>query len=78
MSLLLDKKIESDSEGTGILPRVDYHCHISMMEYADLDNPTIVSVTKEEFINDLDEAGIDKAVILSDKNRFTISCKSSL
>lgn len=38
-----------------------------MMEYANIENPTIVSVTKEEFIDDLDDAHIDIAVILSDK-----------
>lgn len=48
------------------VPRVDYHCHISMTEYADIENPTVVSVIKEEFIADLDEGGIDKAVVLSD------------
>ncbi|MBS7630264.1 amidohydrolase [Candidatus Bathyarchaeota archaeon] len=47
-------------------PRVDYHCHISMKEYADIDHPTIVTVSKEEFISDLDAAGFDKAVVLSD------------
>ncbi len=47
--------------------RVDYHCHISMVEYADVENPTVVSVTIEEFLADLDEAGFKKAVILSDK-----------
>lgn len=49
-----------------LTPKVDYHCHISMTEYADIEHPTVVSVTKEEFIADLDEAGIDKAVVLSD------------
>lgn len=48
-------------------PRVDYHCHISMMEYSDIENPTVISVTKEEFIADLDDAHMDLAVILSDK-----------
>ena len=48
-------------------PRVDYHCHISMTEYADLEHPTVVSVEKDEFIADLDEAGIGRAVVLSDK-----------
>ena len=37
-----------------------------MTEYADFENPTVVSVTKEEFIADLDEASIDNAVVLSD------------
>ncbi|MEE8355639.1 MAG: amidohydrolase family protein [Candidatus Bathyarchaeia archaeon] len=46
---------------------MDYHCHISMTEYADIENPTVVSVTLEEFIADLDEAGFQKAVVLSDK-----------
>ena len=48
-------------------PRVDYHCHISMTEYADIENPTVVSVTLEEFLADLNEAGFQKAVVLSDK-----------
>jgi len=48
------------------LPKVDYHCHISITEYSDPANPTIIAVTKEEFIADLQEAGIDKAVVLSD------------
>jgi predicted TIM-barrel fold metal-dependent hydrolase len=48
-------------------PRVDYHCHISMTEYADIENPTVVSVNLEEFLADLDEAGFQKAVVLSDK-----------
>ena len=38
-----------------------------MTEYSDPAHPTIVSVTKEEFIADLQEAGIDKAIVLSDK-----------
>ena len=46
-------------------PRVDYHCHISMMEYADISHPTVVSVSKDEFIADLDAAGFDKAMVLS-------------
>ncbi|MDH5200103.1 MAG: amidohydrolase family protein [Candidatus Bathyarchaeota archaeon] len=45
---------------------MDYHCHISMTEYADIEHPTVVSVTREEFLADLDEAGIDRAVVLSD------------
>ena len=47
-------------------PRVDYHCHISITEYSDPENPTLVSVTAEEFLGDLDEANIDIAVVLSD------------
>jgi predicted TIM-barrel fold metal-dependent hydrolase len=47
-------------------PRVDYHCHISMTEYADIEHPTVVSVTLEEFVADLDEAGFERAVVLSD------------
>ena len=50
----------------GASPRVDYHCHISMTEYADIEHPTVISVTQEEFIADLDEAGFEKAVVLSD------------
>lgn len=37
-----------------------------MKEYANIDHPTIVTVSKEEFISDLDAAGFDKAVVLSD------------
>lgn len=48
------------------LPKVDYHCHISITEYSDPANPTIITVSKEEFVADLQEAGIDKAVVLSD------------
>jgi predicted TIM-barrel fold metal-dependent hydrolase len=48
-------------------PRVDYHCHISMTEYADIEHPTVVSVTMEEFLADLDEAGFERAVVLSDR-----------
>ncbi|MBE0633972.1 amidohydrolase family protein, partial [Candidatus Bathyarchaeota archaeon] len=36
-------------------------------EYTDPANPTIITVSQEEFIADLQEAGIDKAVVLSDK-----------
>jgi len=50
----------------GSSPRVDYHCHISMTEYSDIEHPTVVSVTLEEFLADLDEAGIEKAVVLAD------------
>jgi len=46
---------------------VDYHCHISMTEYADIEHPTVISVTMEEFVADLDEADIDRAIVLSDK-----------
>lgn len=49
------------------LPRVDYHCHISMTEYSDPAHPTVVSVSRDEFLADLQEAGIDKAVVLSDR-----------
>ena len=48
------------------LPKVDYHCHISITEYTDPARPTIISVSVEEFLADLDEAGIEKAVVLSD------------
>ena len=48
------------------LPKVDYHCHISITEYTDPAHPTIISVGVEEFLADLDEAGIKKAVVLSD------------
>ena len=53
--------------GNRDIPKVDYHCHISMTEYSDPANPTIISVSKEEFLADLQEAGIDKAIVLSDK-----------
>jgi len=49
------------------LPKVDYHCHINITEYSDPANPTVISVSKEEFIADIKEGGIDKAVILSDR-----------
>jgi hypothetical protein len=49
------------------LPKVDYHCHISITEYSDPSNPSVISVNLEEFQADLSEAGIDKAVILSDR-----------
>lgn len=48
------------------MPKVDYHCHVSITEYSDPANPTIIGVTQEEFKADLHEAGIDKAVVLSD------------
>jgi hypothetical protein len=38
-----------------------------MTEYANIEHPTVVSVDKDEFIADLDEAGIGRAVVLSDK-----------
>lgn len=47
------------------LPKVDYHCHISITEYTDPEHPTVITVSSEEFLADLDEAGIEKAVILS-------------
>jgi predicted TIM-barrel fold metal-dependent hydrolase len=61
--------VRQDDETTGRkeAQRVDYHCHISMTEYADIQNPTVVSVTLEEFLADLDEAGFQKAVVLSDR-----------
>lgn len=65
MSLLLKNWRGPEAEPRG-LPKVDYHCHISMTEYADIEHPTDVSVTREEFLADLDEAGIDRAVVLSD------------
>ncbi len=64
--MLLQKRRESTRLPPGSVPKVDYHCHISMTEYADIEHPTVVSVTKEEFVADLDEAGIDRAVVLSD------------
>jgi len=48
------------------LPKVDYHCHISITEYTDPTHPTVITVSSEEFLADLDEAGIDKAIVLSD------------
>lgn len=65
MSLLLKDRSGPGTRPRG-LPKVDYHCHISMTEYADIEHPTVVSVTREEFLADLDEAGIDRAVVLSD------------
>lgn len=54
-------------ESRPVLPKVDYHCHISITEYSDPANPTVVTVSLEEFQADLKEAGIDKAVVLSDR-----------
>ncbi|MEM2894047.1 MAG: amidohydrolase family protein [Candidatus Bathyarchaeia archaeon] len=47
--------------------RVDIHCHVSMLEYTDPRHPRIVMVSREEFISDLDAAGFDIAVVLSDQ-----------
>jgi predicted TIM-barrel fold metal-dependent hydrolase len=58
--------VKEEARRRGASPRVDYHCHISMTEFADIEHPTVVSVTQEEFIADLDEAGFEKAVVLSD------------
>jgi hypothetical protein len=60
---LLTRQTTKGNQG---IPKVDYHCHISITEYSDPANPTIISVSKEEFIADLQEASIDKAVVLSD------------
>ncbi len=63
------REVEDEREGrrpSGSALRVDYHCHISMMEYADPEHPTVVSVSREEFLADLDAAGFDMAVVLSD------------
>jgi len=65
LSLLLKDRRGPGTEPRS-LPKVDYHCHISMTEYADIEHPTVVSVTREEFLADLDEAGINRAVVLSD------------
>lgn len=65
--MLILERTDRRSKNQGSAPKVDYHCHISMMEYSDPMNPKVISVTKEEFITDLDEAGINKAVVLSDK-----------
>jgi hypothetical protein len=40
------------------LPKIDYHCHISMTEYTDPGHLTRLSVSKEEFLADLQEVGI--------------------
>ena len=64
MSLAFQEKVR-EKKRQSQLPRVDYHCHISMTEYADPDRPTRLSVSKEEFLADLQEAGIDKAVVLA-------------
>jgi len=57
---------ERSSLHRSTIPKVDYHCHISMTEYSDPSHPTIITVSIEEFLADLDEAGITKAVVLSD------------
>jgi len=59
------REVGGSRKPTG-LPKVDYHCHISITEYTDPAHPTIISVSVEEFLADLDEAGIEKAVVLSD------------
>ena len=64
MSLAFQEKVR-EKKRQSQLPKVDYHCHISMTEYADPDHPTRLSVSKEEFLADLQEAGIDKAVVLA-------------
>ncbi len=67
MTLVSQKRrTETDYRNRETIHRVDYHCHISMREYSDIENPRVISVTKEEFLADLDEAGIERAVILSD------------
>ncbi|HUV55140.1 MAG TPA: hypothetical protein VMW03_08045, partial [Candidatus Krumholzibacteriaceae bacterium] len=58
---------EKNNAARPVLPKVDYHCHISITEYSDPANPTVVTVSLEEFQADLQEAGIDKAVVLSDR-----------
>jgi len=60
------RRTETDHRNRETISRVDYHCHISMTEYSDIENPSVISVTKEEFLADLDEADIERAVILSD------------
>jgi len=60
----LDTKLLNRDVG---LPKVDYHCHISITEYSDPRNPTVIQVSQEEFLADLLEAGIDKAIVLSDR-----------
>ena len=55
------EKIEMSLKEVRATPRVDYHCHVSMTESSDIENPTVISVTREEFLADLDEAGIEKA-----------------
>ena len=47
-------------------PRVDNHCHISMTEYADIQNPTVVSVTLEEFLTALNLGVIKKLIFGTD------------
>jgi predicted TIM-barrel fold metal-dependent hydrolase len=64
------------------IPKVDYHCHLSITEYSDPANPSVITVSKDEIIADLLEADIDKAVILSDfKNspeKVASFCKQDL
>jgi len=64
LSTKLDSNILKRDLG---LPKVDYHCHISITEYSDPRNPTMIQVSQEEFLADLQEAGIDKAIVLSDR-----------
>jgi predicted TIM-barrel fold metal-dependent hydrolase len=58
---------QPEKGGAGRTLRVDVHCHISMLEYTDPRHPRVVTVSREEFLSDLDAAGFDLAVVLSDR-----------
>ncbi|RLI07336.1 hypothetical protein DRO24_03225 [Candidatus Bathyarchaeota archaeon] len=47
--------------------KIDIHCHISIVEYTDPRHPKIVRISREDLLSDLDAAGFDMAVILSDR-----------
>lgn len=64
MSLAFQEKVRG-LKTRSRLPRVDCHCHIIMTEYANPDHPIRLSVSKEEFLADLQEVGIDRTMVLA-------------
>ncbi len=46
--MLVQERTDRGTKEQGSAPKVDYHCHLSMMEYSDPTNPTVVLVIKEE------------------------------
>jgi len=63
--MTLQATMEAEKAERGL--RVDIHCHISIVEYTDPRHPRVVRVSREELLADLDAAGFDVAVILSDR-----------
>ncbi|MCD6479911.1 amidohydrolase family protein [Candidatus Bathyarchaeota archaeon] len=63
MAIQAVMKAERPREGL----KIDIHCHISIVEYTDPRHPRIVRISREELLSDLDAAGFDMAVILSDR-----------